>query len=29
MTFIILWFILSIPLAVFVGSFISAGSKND
>jgi len=29
MTFIILWFILSIPVAVFVGSFISAGSKND
>jgi hypothetical protein len=29
MTFIILWFLFSIPLAVFVGSFISAGSKND
>jgi len=29
MTFIILWFILSIPVAVFIGSFISAGSKND
>jgi len=29
MTFIILWFILSIPLAVFIGSFISAGSKNE
>jgi uncharacterized protein YneF (UPF0154 family) len=29
MTFIILWFILSIPVGIFVGSFISAGSKND
>jgi hypothetical protein len=29
MTFIILWFLFSIPLAIFIGSFISAGSKND
>jgi len=29
MIYLLLWFILSIPVAVFVGSFISAGSKND
>jgi len=29
MTYLLLWFILSIPIAIAVGSFISAGSKND
>jgi hypothetical protein len=29
MTFIILWVLFSIPIAIAVGSFISAGSKND
>ena len=29
MTFIILWVLFSVPLAVAIGSFISAGSKND
>ena len=29
MTYLLLWFILSIPIAIAVGSFISAGSKDD
>jgi hypothetical protein len=29
MTYIILWVLFSIPIAIAVGSFISAGSKND
>jgi len=29
MTYLILWVLLSIPIAIAVGSFISAGSKND
>jgi len=29
MIYLLLWFILSIPIAIAVGSFISAGSKND
>jgi len=29
MIYLLLWFILSIPVAIAVGSFISVGSKDD
>ena len=29
MTYLLLWFILSIPIGIAVGHLISAGSKDD